>query len=220
MLRFGDDDTRNKSALDQVLICFFRGVRGGLLLFCVWLAFDPILGPRRLVFRQMNLALPLLTFDYLTALCAGFLAGNLLRFQALRNIPAVKLLSCNWRNCSNAPPSPLLTALLVVMVLGLGARNLPRHHPGQSPAAHAVRRTGLAQPAARRRNRGQRFSREPGSFSVGAGAGQKQNGMAVSGNAITGAAGVSGTTGAVAWRQLADVHQCPRTGVRKSAAAG
>src|SRR5450432_2761969 len=81
LLRFGDDDAKNKSPLDLMMIWFFRAVRVGLLLLCIWLAFDAIFGPRRLLARQLNVALPLLTFDYLNALGVGFLAGNLLLIQ-------------------------------------------------------------------------------------------------------------------------------------------
>src|SRR5450432_1887911 len=69
LVRFGDEDTKNKSPLDQTLIWIFRGVRVGLLLFCVWLAFDVNFGPRQLVARQIHVTLPLLTFDYLDAMC-------------------------------------------------------------------------------------------------------------------------------------------------------
>jgi tetratricopeptide (TPR) repeat protein len=124
-VRFGDDDAKNKSPLDQMMIWFFRAVRVGLLLLCVWLAFDAIFGPRRLLARQLNVALPLLTFDYLNALGVGFLAGNLLLIQRRdgpRRRRTVGRQLAEWLERATAP---LLTALLVVVVLGLGARNLP-----------------------------------------------------------------------------------------------
>jgi tetratricopeptide (TPR) repeat protein len=125
LVRFGDDDTKNKSPLDQMLVWFFRGVRTGILLFCVWLAFDAIFGPRRLLARQLNVALPLLTFDYLNALCVGFLAGNLLLIQRGEGSRRRRTFGRQMAQWLERAPVPLLTALLAVVVLGLGARNLP-----------------------------------------------------------------------------------------------
>lgn len=46
-----------------------------LLVVNLWLALDPVSGPRQLIGKQTGLALSLLTFDYLNALGAGYLAG-------------------------------------------------------------------------------------------------------------------------------------------------
>lgn len=125
LVRFGDDDTNNKSPLDQMLVWFFRAVRAGLLLFCVWLAFDAIFGPRRLLVRQLNVALPLLTFDYLNALSVAFLAGNLLLIRRGEESRRRRTLGRQLAHWVERAPVPLLTALLAVVVLGLVARNLP-----------------------------------------------------------------------------------------------
>jgi tetratricopeptide (TPR) repeat protein len=125
LLRFGDDDTKNKSPLDQAMIRFFRGIRVGLLLLGVWLAFDAIFGPRQVVARQMHVTLPLLTFDYLNALGVGFLAGNLLLIQghdASRRRRTFFRQLAQWLESATVPS---LTLLLAVAVLGLSARNLP-----------------------------------------------------------------------------------------------
>ena len=125
LMRFGDDDTRNKSPLDQVLIWIFRGLRVALLLFCVWLVFDPVLGPRKLLARQMNVALPLLTFDYLNALCIGFLAGNILLApsddESRRRSTFGRQLA-KWLERATVPG---LTVFLTLILMGLIARNLP-----------------------------------------------------------------------------------------------
>ena len=124
LLRFGNDDTKNKSPLDQALIWFFRAVRVGLLMLCVWLTFDPTFGPRQLVARQIHVALPLLTFDYLNAMGVGYLAGNLLlirnRYESHRRRTFVRQLA-QWLERAAVP---MFTTLLAVVVLGLGARNL------------------------------------------------------------------------------------------------
>ena len=77
LLRLHDEDTRNKSGIDRLQIWLFRALRGVLLLACLWLAFDPEVGPRQIVLQQIGLALPLVTFDYLNALGIGYLAGSL-----------------------------------------------------------------------------------------------------------------------------------------------
>ena len=124
LLRFGDDDTKNKSPLDQAMIRFFRGVRAGLLLLGVWLAFDTIFGPRQVVSRQMHFFLPLLTFDYLNALGVAFLAGNLLLIPRHENSGRRRTLARQLTEWLESAAAPLLTVLLAVAVLGLSARNL------------------------------------------------------------------------------------------------
>lgn len=78
LVRLPDEETENKSGLDQIQIWLFRGLRLGLLLLCVWLALDPEVGPRGILLHQLHFGLPLLSFDYLNGLAAGCLAGNLL----------------------------------------------------------------------------------------------------------------------------------------------
>jgi tetratricopeptide (TPR) repeat protein len=126
LLPFGNAVTKNKSRLDRAQIWIFRGVGAGLLLFSVWLAFDPILGLRQLLARQINVALPLLTFDYLNALAIGFLAGNLLLIlkPGERTRPRRKFNQQLVAGLQQAAV-PALSTLLAVLVLGLAARNLP-----------------------------------------------------------------------------------------------
>lgn len=125
LMRFGDEDTKNKSPLDQTLIWIFRGMRVGLLLFCVWLAFDVNFGPRQLVARQIHVTLPLLTFDYLDAMCMGYLAGNLLLIQHHDGSRRRRTIFRQLGQWLERAAAPLFTALLAVVALGLGARNLP-----------------------------------------------------------------------------------------------
>ena len=80
------------------MIWLYRGVRVVLLLTCIWLAFDPLFGPRRLLIQRMNVTLPLLTLDYLVALGVGFLAGILLQIKPGSNLIFARTSSSNWRN--------------------------------------------------------------------------------------------------------------------------
>jgi tetratricopeptide (TPR) repeat protein len=78
LIKIRDEGTQNKSGVDRFQIWLYRGLRAALLLVCLWLALDPLPGPRQLVQSQLGIHLPLLSFDYLNALGAAFLAGNLL----------------------------------------------------------------------------------------------------------------------------------------------
>ena len=125
LMQFGNEDTKNKSLLDQMLIWVFRGMRFGLLLFCVWLAFNPNFGPRQIAAQQIHLGLSMLTVDYLNALCAGFLAGNFLLIPRLEESLRRQTLGRRLAQFLEHATMPLLTVLLAVVVLGLSARNLP-----------------------------------------------------------------------------------------------
>lgn len=126
LVRFGHEDTKNKSPLDRSLIWIFRGVSAGLLLVCLWLVFDPTLGPRQLMARQINVALPLLSFDYLNALGIGFLAGNLLlMLQPREEIRRRRTFSRQLVAGLQRAAVPVLTGLLALAGLGLVVRNLP-----------------------------------------------------------------------------------------------
>ena len=78
LVRLRDEGNQNKPKVDRFQIWIYRALRVALLLVCLWLAFDPAVSPRQIVMRQFEVSLPLLSFDYLNALGAGFLAGSLL----------------------------------------------------------------------------------------------------------------------------------------------
>jgi tetratricopeptide (TPR) repeat protein len=129
---FGNDAAETKTRRDRMISLIFRGLRAIPLLICIWLAFDPSLGPRRLLARQINVTLPLLSFDYLNALAIGFIAGDLLlmlqprdRVRPHTHVKRRRTFKGLLVKCLQQAATPVLTALLVVVVLGLGARNLP-----------------------------------------------------------------------------------------------
>jgi tetratricopeptide (TPR) repeat protein/type III secretory pathway component EscS len=68
----------DKSIGKRSVVWIYRALRGSLLLVCLWLALDPVAGPREIYHKQTGMALPLTSFDYLLGLGAGLLAGNLL----------------------------------------------------------------------------------------------------------------------------------------------
>ena len=78
LVRLRETGTRFLAIGSWIQLWIYRLLRGGLLLACLWLALDPVTGLRQIVLKQLGVSLPLLTFDYLNALGAAFLAGNLL----------------------------------------------------------------------------------------------------------------------------------------------
>ena len=122
LVRVRDMSTANKSGLDRFQVWIYHAFRVVLLLACLWLAFDPLIGLRQILLKQLGASLPLLTFDYLNALGAAFLAGNLLLISQgaveSRQWPPSKI---NWR----ARAVPFATVGLGLMIAGLAARNAP-----------------------------------------------------------------------------------------------
>lgn len=75
LIRVHSDGAYQKSLVEKIQILFYHLSHLVLLVACIWMAFDPILGPRRLVAAQTSASLPLLLFDYVTALGAGYVVG-------------------------------------------------------------------------------------------------------------------------------------------------
>jgi tetratricopeptide (TPR) repeat protein len=124
LVRLRDEGTANKFGVERFQTWLYRGLKVLLLLACIWLAFDPSTGLRQILQRQSGILLPLLTLDYLSALGAAFLAGNLLLI-AQRPLPPTDYLPPSplakipWRRLA-VPTAALLLALVAV---GLVARN-------------------------------------------------------------------------------------------------
>ncbi|MGA2280315.1 MAG: DUF2723 domain-containing protein [Verrucomicrobiota bacterium] len=135
LVRRRDEGTQKKSKAERFQTWFYRALRAVLLLVCLWLAFDPVVGLRQIMMRQFNVSLPLLSFDYLNALGTGFLAGNLLLiFQ--RDSQQRRSRSSLWRLVKRMAV-PMLAGVLGLMTVGLIVRNAPavmlaNRHPLQS----------------------------------------------------------------------------------------
>ncbi len=78
LVRIRNESATNIFGVERMQIWIFRILRVGWLLACLWLAFDPEVGPRKIILNQLKLAMPLLGFDYLLGLGAAFLLGSLL----------------------------------------------------------------------------------------------------------------------------------------------
>ncbi len=122
LVRQRADGTKGKPRADRFQIWIYRGLRVGLLLLCLWLAFDPINGPREIIQSQFGISPPLLAFDYLNALGAAFLAGNLL---------LISLKASQRKTYSRTPIKRRRLAVffastcLALVAAGLVTRNIP-----------------------------------------------------------------------------------------------
>ena len=123
-MRLQNEEAKNLAVLDQKLIWLFRGLRFALLPVCLWLMFDPVPGPRKLLAHQMGVDIPLVTFDYLNALGIGFLAGDLLlTFQPGGEARRRRRFGAQWKAWLERFTSPALNVLLAVVVSGLLIKN-------------------------------------------------------------------------------------------------
>ena len=112
----------------QILVC--HGSYAFLLLACLWLAFDPAIGLQQIMLRQLGYSMPLLSFDYVTALGAGYFAGYFmlvfganLREQYRKKPQFIKPpFTPRWLRRS---VPPFLCALPVLVAGGLIFKNAP-----------------------------------------------------------------------------------------------
>jgi tetratricopeptide (TPR) repeat protein len=125
VVRLRDSGTLDKFlTVDQFQVWIYRGLRLAVLLACLWLAFDPIVGPRQIVLKQTGLALPFLSLDYLLGLGTGFLAGNFLLAGLAKPKNAYR--SPNFlETCFERALVPTSVLLLALVSLGLLVRNAP-----------------------------------------------------------------------------------------------
>jgi len=140
LMRFRDENLHNELRMNPIELLACRGLRALLLLACLWLAFDPVVGPRQVVQNQFGDSLPMLAFDYLNALGAGFLTGNLLLIVQGIDQRRSNLRIKKWRLRLAAR---FAAGSLVLIIAGLAVRNAPailrlNFHPLQSFGELAV----------------------------------------------------------------------------------
>jgi tetratricopeptide (TPR) repeat protein len=118
-----DEKVGAVSTLSRMDVWMLRGQRVGLLFLCVFLALNPIIGPRHIFAHEMNLSLPLLSLDYLNGLAVGFLVGKLI---LLHGEDFTRRRRTGWQielRVSRAV-FPVLTVILGVIVMALIVRNV------------------------------------------------------------------------------------------------
>jgi tetratricopeptide (TPR) repeat protein len=123
LVRMRDEGTRNKPAVDRFQIWLYRALRLGLLLACLWLAFDPAPAARQMLHHDLAHWQTMLTFDYLVALGAAFLVGNLLLISQIvvRDEYHRPRNGVPWRRLAG----PIGAAGLALVAGGLLVRNAP-----------------------------------------------------------------------------------------------
>lgn len=124
LVRLRDTGSGNTFGVDRFQLWLYRALRLALLLACCWLAFDPRIAARQMVYQQMGVWLPLLTLDYLIALGAAFLLGNLILTSlpdAGRENHRRARSAISWK----AFVAPAAAGLVAVMAAGLAGRNGP-----------------------------------------------------------------------------------------------
>ena len=99
----------------------YMGLGALMVLGCLWLAFDPALGPRQILRQKFGIATPLLSLDLLNALCVGYLAGRILN---LRN-PEPEFTGPPPRIQWSVYAIPALLGMLLFTSAGLVSRNAP-----------------------------------------------------------------------------------------------
>jgi len=78
VVRLRDVGTQSAIGVDRFQAWLYRALQTSVLLACLWLLFNPVVGPQPIVFKQIGLNLPFLSLDYLLAIGIAFLAGNLM----------------------------------------------------------------------------------------------------------------------------------------------
>ena len=120
--QFGDNSPLGRN----IATGMFHLIHAFLLLVCIWIAFDPPVSP-----RNKGLGLPFLTFYFLAAVSIGYFAGYfLLVFRS--KIGRSRVFSPTLQNAERFA-TLVVFALLLIVLVGLPARNLPLIHLTNSP---------------------------------------------------------------------------------------
>ena len=133
LIRMPNKGPQTFSSWDRYQAWLTRMLRTASLLFCLWLALDPALGLRQILWDKFSLAMPLLSFDYLVGLSAGFLGGNLLLAMVGKGSRRRRWKREEPRVLSGLA-TPVFAALFALVLVGLLLRNaaaitLPNRQP-------------------------------------------------------------------------------------------
>ncbi|HSY20176.1 MAG TPA: tetratricopeptide repeat protein [Candidatus Acidoferrales bacterium] len=124
-IRLAHQNTDNLSDLDRFQNGFYRLLQMVLLAACLWLAFDPLVGPREIVRQQLGFTMPLLTFDLVNALGIAFLAGNFLFAAQIPTQRRPRNPLEQFSSLLRQYTLILLTGVALAISAGLVTRNLP-----------------------------------------------------------------------------------------------
>ena len=133
LIRLRTEDVSSAFGADRIQLVLYYLACSTLVLACIWLEFDPTVGPRQIILHQFNWSLALLSFDYFTALSAGFLGGNLVMVMLLylpnRGLsPEIHPESQKWPQLASQirrVAFPVVVTLFVACAFALVIRNGP-----------------------------------------------------------------------------------------------
>ena len=144
VMRMKNEDAPNLPKLERYQVRFLRTLRFLLLLVCVWLAFDPVVGPRGILRSQMGVTLPLLTLNFFTALGVAYIGGNLLFPALIRPERRSRTRLQKFKSSFRKNPAPLVALPIVVVAVALLVRNLTALLPDARPPLEKFGRTVCA----------------------------------------------------------------------------
>ena len=124
-VRLKNETAHNKSKVDRFQVWIFRALRVVLLLACLWLAFDPEVGPRQIVRKQLGVELPLLTFDYVNALGIAFLAGSLVFAAQVQPLRRARSALQKFNSTLRRNTMTTFAVITMTVSFALLIRNLP-----------------------------------------------------------------------------------------------
>ena len=131
LIRLRSEEAFATVGVERLQLWFYYVACSALVLACLWLEFDPTVGPRQIILKQFNWSLPLLSFDFFTALSAGFLGGNLVMSFYTKEAEVSPEIHPNWFkvlaivNQIRRVAFPLALTLFTVFTVALAVRNLP-----------------------------------------------------------------------------------------------
>lgn len=125
LIRLRDEGTQHKVGVDQFQAWLYRALQAGVLLACLWLAFNPVVGPQQIVLKQTGLNFSFLSLGYLLAIGAGFLAGNLMLAFLIRPAAQGYRGDGGIETLLRRVTVPVFGALFGIVCAGLIFRNAP-----------------------------------------------------------------------------------------------
>lgn len=131
LIRLRSEEAFSTVGVERLQLWFYYLACSTLVLACLWLEFDPTVGPRQIILHQFNWALPLLSFDFFTALSAGFLGGNLVMSMYVKEAEISPEVHPNWFkvlafvNRIRQVAFPLAVSLFILFTVAVAVRNFP-----------------------------------------------------------------------------------------------
>ena len=131
LIRLRSEEAFSTVGVERLQLWFYYVACSTLVMVCLWLEFDPTVSPRQIILHQFNWSLPLLSFDFFTALSAGFLGGNLVMSMYVKEAEVSPEIHPNWFkvltfvNRIRRVAFPVAVSLFTLFTVALAVRNFP-----------------------------------------------------------------------------------------------